>query len=877
MVRRYLRKRTFSTTDRVLVHLSTDALRPEEQTQEGIADAVRSGRSTLTKWLKRLERRGLLVRERIRLPDHPLPKYAYRLSEEGWSAAAGLRSRLAADVITIRAPHVGELGVRVADLPNLAPSRLDLTLAVASVRKRRLDLDRAARATRNPDRIIWGSGLRRVDRFFGRAQELRALDAWWATGPPALLITGMAGIGKSSLGAAWAQGRRLAAPVYGFEIHRTSTVAGLLTDFSAFLAALGKPGLAAHLAQGVPLDTSFVSRLVDRDLAGKRLLAVLDNVDQSSGDLARAVETVFLGTGRRKRIKVVLLGRVVPRWLRSRTHDASRMESRQLFGLDSSGSRDLLRHRGLGPESLLTEEIIRRTRGHPLLLHLSAPQGSSHVSQVRGYLEDEVWNSLAAKDRSILEIASILRGAASLRMLESIGNANRRTVESLADRNLLERTVADGYLVHDLIRDFVVGQMPAYRARRFHARAADVLLQSTESRSRWEGLYHLLKAGRVDDAANLLDAEGALLLDCVAAEEVATLLRGITLDESNPRTYSVFAEILGDSLTIRGHWAPAFFQYNHARRLADSSGQPDRIPRLLRKMAFLERCRNRYSNALGLLVEAQARLGRTVDLPEKTEVLRELALVEQALGNLAEASRHLTEAVDLAAEEADRGSLSRGLLALGSLEVRRGHLEQGLDSCLEGLRVAERSGSLTEVAHAHIVVGTALEDLGRLTEGLEHHETGLRIARLLGNLRLTAYATMNLTGTLISLGRLKDASLALKEAQDQFAVLEERDTLAILKTYEAHLEMGLGHTTRAAKAWEEGIQQLRSVGGPVELAMALKESGEFYAESGHPSTGQASLLEARDIARRLRNAKLVSEVELSLGRLRGIAPPDRAA
>ncbi len=867
VVRRYVRKRTFSTADRVLIHMSTDALRPEERTQEGIADATRSGRSTLTKWLKRMEHRGLLVRDRVRLPDHPLPKYAYRLSEEGWSTAAELRSRLGSDVVMVRAPNVGELGVRVADLPSLAPSRLDLTLAVASVRKGRLDLGRTARGTRSPGRILWGSGLRRVDRFFGRSRELEALDTWWAVGPPALLVTGMAGIGKSSLAAAWAQSRRSGAPVYGFEIHRASTAAGLLSDFSAFLAALGKPSLAAHLAQGVPLDTSFVARLVERDLAGQRLLAVLDNVDQGSRELARAVETVFLETEGREGFRVILLGRVVPRWLQSRCRDAGRMERRQLQGLDAAGARDLLRHRGVPPESSLAEEIIRRTRGHPLLLHLSAPAGSGRASQVRSYLKDEVWNSLAAKDRTVLEAASILRGAASGRILERVAGADRRTLESLADRNLLERTVADGFAVHDLIREFVVGQLPGYRARRLHARAADALLQSTDSRARWEGLYHLLNAGRVDEAAGLLDAEGARLLDSVAAEEVATLVRGIAVDESDPGTYHVFAEILGDSLTIRGHWGPAFFQYDHARRLAEGSGQLGRIPRLLRKMAYLERCRNRYSHALGLLVEAQARLARTDNAPETTEVLRELALVEQALGNLSEASQHLTEAIDLAAEGPERDPLSRALLALGSLEIRRGHLEQGLQSCLEGLRTAERSGSLTEVAHAHIVVGTALEDVGRLAEGLEHHETGLRISRLLGNLRLTAYATLNLTGTLISLGRLRDASVVLREAQDHFTVLEERDTLAILKTYEAHLEMGLGHVTRARNAWEEGVKELRRVGGPVELAMALKEAGEFYIESGHAGAGRDSLMEARDLARRMRNAKLVSEIEIALGKL----------
>ncbi|HYM39140.1 MAG TPA: AAA family ATPase [Thermoplasmata archaeon] len=864
MVRRYVRKRTFTTRDRVLIHLSTDALRPEEQTQEGIAAATRSGRSTLTKWLDRLERRGLVTRDRIRLPGHPLPKYAYRLREAGWRTASALRQELTSQVVTVRVPSLGELSVRISEVPNLASAQLDLTAALASVRKGRLDLGKAPVSGKSRGPVVWGSGLRRVDRFFGREAEFRDLDAWWATGSRMLLVTGLAGIGKSALVATWAQGRGLGVPVYGFEAHRSSTPAGLLSDFGAFLAALGKPTLAAHLSQGVPLDPAFIARVLKRDLDEGPILVVLDNADQASRDLARLISSLFAGTNAQFACRVILIGRRFPKWLSHRSRRTSLLDARQVQGLDSSASRTLLRSRGLGPESNLADEIIRKTRGHPLLLHLAASTGTGRGSVVQRYLRDEVWDSLSTKDRSVLEAASIFRRAVNERTLEDVASADPRTLGNLAERSLLERTVAGGFEMHDLVREFVGSQISDAKRRRLHSRAASTLLRASDPRERWEGVYHLLEAGKALEAAALLDAEDGSLLDSVAAEEISGLARGLTLDESNPTAFCIFAEVLGDSLRIRGHVGPALFQYGHAEKLAESSELRTRVPRILRKMAFLERCRNRYSTALGYLVEARARLLQERNPVEMAEVLREMALAEQALGNLGQAANHLDEAVDLATDLPDRAALSRTLLALGSLQTRQGAQERGLELTLEGLRVAERSANLTAVARAHIVVGTTLEEIGNLEESLAHYEKGGEIARLLGNLRLTAYAALGRTGALIELRRFHEAGNLVQEAGGYFETLEEKDTLALLKTYEGQRQMGLGHWARARIAWEAGLASLRRYGGPADLALALRQIGEFYMRNGDVSQATTHLLEAVVLSKRIGNMKLNREAEALL-------------
>jgi tetratricopeptide (TPR) repeat protein len=244
-----------------------------------------------------------------------------------------------------------------------------------------------------------------------------------------------------------------------------------------------------------------------------------------------------------------------------------------------------------------------------------------------------------------------------------------------------------------------------------------------------------------------------------------------------------------------------------------------------------------------------------------TEVLREMALVEDALGDYPSAAKHLNEAVDLATETSDRGALSRSLLALGSLETQHGHPERGLGYDREGLRVAERSGDLTEMAHAHIVLGADLTKSGRYAESLPHYSSGLKIARILGNLRLTAYATLNGASALLELHRYEEAGAPIREAQGYFEILEERDTLALLRTYEGDREMGLGHWTRALDEWEQGLKGLRTYGSPADLAHVLLDIARHHVAHNDLERAKRHLVEARSIARRLESTTLLSDVE----------------
>ncbi|OGS48831.1 MAG: hypothetical protein A3K68_05265 [Euryarchaeota archaeon RBG_16_68_13] len=865
IARRYRRKRYYSTAQRILVHLATAEGSPRDETgnltQEGIAATTLSARPTITKWLRVLERRGWVVRERARVPSCPLPRYVYRLQPAGRREAARIRERLASETVEVVAPAFGPVLLRVADIPALGSPPVDLTTVVSLVREGRVDLAHRPPGAERAGPLVWGESLRRVDRLYGREAELAVIDDWYASSSRVLLVTGLPGIGKSAVVAGWIQERRPPAHVFGFQVRRSSTPAAFLAELGDFLAALGRRSLAGYLSQGEPVDRALVGRLLSRDLARLRCLIVVESAEQASRDLLRFLRPLLVDLIPATRGKLVVVSRRATAWPASSSPEGLEARVLRLEGLGPKASIALLRSKGLGADEGTLDALVASTRGHPLLLHVVAQTGSAKAFVARRLFDTELWRIIGRQERRALEAASVLRRPAPARVLQAASGVRSVVIAGLAAKNLLEQTRAGGYVVHDLVRDVVIGRMTEREIQERHERVARVLLREGDVRDRWEGVYHLLAAGRSGETAAFLASEGAPLLDSVAAGEIGSLIRGMSLDGLDPASACTFSEILGDSLRIQGHLEPARFQYSHAMRRAETQGDRARVPRLLRKIASIERWQNRYPRALGHLVEARARLSELRDAQEQTEVLREMALVEEAIGEPGKAAGHLNEAIDLATEAADWSALCHALLALGNLEVQRGHRTPGLELCLEGLRIAERSGNGTQIARAHIVVGTALAEIGRLPESLEHYQQGHALSSRLGNLRLTAYAALNRTASLLNMERFEEAGQSLREAQASFGILEEKDTLGLLKTYEGQLEMGRGRWTRAIRAWEEGLVALREFGKPSDVAFVLKEVAGFCANHGDRERARMLIHEAKELAGAFGNMALISEVD----------------
>lgn len=874
MARGYRRKRFYSTPQRILVHLSTTPAPSlpgmlSNLTQEGIGAATHSGRSTATKWLTRLEDRGLLVGEREHVPGHRVRKTIYRLSDAGWAEARRMRKRLGSDVVEVRAPGIDAVTVRVAEIPEFFPDLLDLTTAVSLVREGRIDLTRFQESRPSAlSSLLWGESLLRVDRIFGRTEEFRAMDAWVGSPSSVLAVIGLPGIGKSTLVASWFLRQRPRAHIFWFELEDGTSPAAFLMEFGSFLARLGRRNLATYVSDAGKLDFGFVSRVLTHDLHETPILMVIDNFHKASRETAGLLTGPILRLYQTTRTKMIFISRTVPSFLaRKAGRRVITAEMLRVGGLSLDASVLLLKAKGLAADDITTMKVAASTRGHPLLLSFAAQSGSAVSPEARRFMEEEIWRALSPPERLALEAASIFRRVAPIEALREVPGATALAFVGLEMKDIVEPTMTGAYVVHDTVRDYVRERMSEERRRALQSFAANYFLSRSDPRDRLEVLHHLLRGGRLTEAADFLVAECASLLESASAREVASLLEG--LDDSNlgPVPASVLSEVLGDCLRISGHLAPAILQYQHAVRRCERSGNEPMIPRLLRKIASIERNRNDYPRALGHLVEANARLRHLHDPSESAQVSRELALVEQAQGDMAAAEAHLNQAIDIATDASDEASLARCLSALGTLEMERGNLKRALDYKLEGHRIATRAGNLTELARANIAVGTSYHEMRQFREALRYYEKGLQYARLVGNFRLAAYATMNRTAAMLDLGEYQEAGALLEEAKRLVLVLEEKGTQALLEISEGQWEMGRGNWTRATRIWNCALSTLRQVGIPFDLVRSLSVVGGFFLDHGEAEEARGYLQEAVAIARKLRNPTLLADLESRLDRI----------
>src|SRR3989454_2270495 len=383
VARGYRRKRFYSTPIRVLTHLSATASHEPASlsglTQEGIAAATHSGRTTATKWLARMESSGLVVGERAHVPGHRVRKTVYRLTHEGWIQAMKLRGRLHTDIVEVLAPGLDPTPMRVAEIPEIFPAYVNMTAAVSLVRRGRLDFTRLhGIGSGAVAPLLWGDTLRRLGRVFGRTEEFMVLDGWSASPSSLLIVTGIAGIGKSTLVASWLVRQRPRPYIYWFEINEGTTRAILLEDLAAFLTRLGRRGLKNLLGDHRAANPQVVTRVLSHDLREVPILVVLDNYHRAAPDLVRFITGPLLGLVHEASTKLLLISRTRPATLmRRKVAKDARAEVLQVHGLDLEASLSLLGAKGFAGDDVALQRTARSARGHPIIMTFAAQTGSS--------------------------------------------------------------------------------------------------------------------------------------------------------------------------------------------------------------------------------------------------------------------------------------------------------------------------------------------------------------------------------------------------------------------------------------------------------------------------------------------------------------------
>lgn len=628
--------------------------------------------------------------------------------------------------------------------------------------------------------------------FAGRVAELAELDRLLATvdesSQPAVgVITGTAGVGKTSLAIHWA--RRVAdefpdgqlfVNLRGYHPEQAHTPQRVLTRF---LRTLGVR------SQDMPEDIDELTAMYRSVMDGRRMLVVLDNVNHS--DQARPLLPSAAGC------LVVITSRDV--LLSLVAADNARQISLDLP--DTADARRMLARR-LGSERLSSEpgaadDIIAASARLPLALAIAAARAainrdirlSAVAEQLRSGLDAFDTASALTDVRAVFswsyqalspDAARLLRllglhpgadvsGVAAASLSGLAPKQADRLLAELVRAHLVIEDVPGRYALHDLMREYAVELANAKDTEADRDLALRRLLD------------HYLHSGHT--AATLLNPYWpTLVLDDVS---FGVHLEHFTDYDAAMDWFATERDVLLAVLD----WAV-------------SAGLDRQVVRLVWVLAgYLERQGpwTLWASTHRDAIAAAQRLGEPL---LEARAHRGLGLAYSRMSRVEDAYRHFARALELHGDSDDRDGMARAESALALVREEQRRYPEALEHALRALEHQKHLGGVG-YANAHNTVGWCYALVGQYDKALDHGRQALAEHREAGN-PVGEAATLDTIGYAHHhRGQYPEAVDSYREAIRLYRQLGDRFFTATILDHLGDTCEALGDRAASQDAWRE--------------------------------------------------------------------------
>ncbi|MFD3403571.1 BTAD domain-containing putative transcriptional regulator [Kribbella sp. NPDC058693] len=593
--------------------------------------------------------------------------------------------------------------------------------------------------------------------FVGRGGALKRLDEYldrFRTRPAAGLcvVTGPAGIGKTTLAVHWARqiadrfpDGQLYADLQGFDPSGRTANPG--TTLARFLTALGTP------PDRVPADLEAGTAALRSLLEDRRVLLVLDNVRSAEHVrplLAGGPGCLTVVTSRDR-----LAGLMV-------TEQAAAV-TLEPFGADAA--RLLLEAR-IGPERFARErtasdELVAGCAGLPLALAVVAALADLHPSWPLASLATElrrnVLDALSAGDpatdaRAVFSWSYRSLSPAGARLFRLLGvhpgpdldvaeaaalaGVTAAEVQPLLDElcrsHQLTETAPGWYAMHDLLRSYSIELAEPGEAQAALGRLLDLLVRTGYAAAR------IVSPTR--DAVSLQDPDPTVVVDPPATRAAAMdwfaarqrTLVGLTYLAGFDEQVWRLAWLLYDFLDYRGDWNELIALHERALAAVTRLGIVTEEARAHRNLA-------RINLKLRRLDAALAEEQQALDLSRSLGDLTGEAHAYIGIGRVLSAQGHKADAVVASREAQGRylqvGHRSGHAMALnneGWDHAALGDYERAIVCCEEALAELREIGELDGESDTLDSLGFAYARLGRHDDALRCYRRVIELEELLG-------------------------------------------------------------------------------------------------------------------------------------------------
>lgn len=663
-------------------------------------------------------------------------------------------------------------------------------------------------------------GSRLVGRQRSLAAVRQALTAPPDGRPSICVVTGPAGVGKSTL-AAWAAHQVAAQfPDGQLYVDLRGATAGLPPlapgeVLGRFLRALSGPEVA------VATDPDEAATMLCSLLADRRLLLVLDN----ARDVAQIRPLLPAGQG----CAVLVTSR-------RRLTELDAVRHLELGVLDDTDAVELLRQLvgadRIDRQPATAVRLVRRLGGLPLALRIAGARLAARPHWSLAMLDDRLGDrrrrlpelrlgDVAVRTSFLVSYQHLTHplaprlfrllgavdgpdftAATAAALLDVEPSRAGEALDELVDARLVEETAEHRHVLHDLIRLFA-RELAAEETEADRTAAVTRLLEHhlTVVRHAVGLLRPGTRATTADEPAHFVGPDDALAW----------------LHAERPNLVAAVRQAAA---------APAAGRY--AVELADSL------------FLFFEMCGHVEDwmtvDRAGLA--AAERLGDDI---ARARLLHDLAVAHFHLHDTGEAHRLLRDSVALSRAAGNDDGQSRALNQLGVLHGTAGRYDEAVACFEHALRLRRRLGDLRSCAATKGNIGMVHRLAGRYEESIRCCRSAARLARRSAAPEIEANALGNLGEVQCQLGRYR---AALDYLQAGLAVagvpVNERNRGSVMGTL-ADACLGDGQTGPAVRYAELAVEAMRRADFRQGEAVALRRLGAMLCEHGDPERGVQQL------------------------------------